>query len=27
MEIAQGLGAIPRSGRPLYLALGMFDGV
>src|SRR3972149_3995335 len=27
MEIIQGLGAIPRSGRPLYLALGMFDGV
>src|SRR3989337_1781436 len=27
MEITQGLGAIPRSGGPLYLALGMFDGV
>src|SRR3972149_6796339 len=27
MEIIQGLGAIPRSGGPLYLALGVFDGV
>src|SRR3990172_5143165 len=27
MEITQGLGAIPPSGGPLYLALGMFDGV
>lgn len=27
MEIFQGLGAIPGSERPTYLALGMFDGV
>lgn len=27
MEIFRGLEAIPRGGRPAYLALGMFDGV
>src|SRR3990172_12158251 len=27
MEITKGWGAIPRRGGPLYLALGIFDGL